>query len=72
MKGRRFTEEQIIRVLKEAEGGLKVSDLCRQQGISEATVLPVEVQVQRYGGLRGQAAKGPGGREPAAEATGGR
>ena len=37
MKGKRFTEEQIIRVLKEAESGLKVSDLRRQQGISEAT-----------------------------------
>ena len=37
MKGKRFTEEQIIRVLKEDESGLKVSDLCRQPGISEAT-----------------------------------
>ena len=37
MKGKGFTEEQIIRVLKEAENGLKVSDLCRRQGIAEAT-----------------------------------
>lgn len=37
MKGKRFTEEQIIRVLKEREEGVKVHDLCRQQGISEAT-----------------------------------
>ena len=37
MKGKSFTEEQIIRVLKEAESGLQVRDLCRQQGISEAT-----------------------------------
>ena len=34
---KRFTEEQIIRVLKEHEAGLKTSDLCRQHGISEAT-----------------------------------
>ncbi len=78
MKGKRFTEEQIIRVLKEAESGLQVSDLCRQQGISEATYyrwkskLPVEVQVRRPGGLRGQAATSAGGRGPASEATGGR
>ena len=37
MKGKRFSEEQISRVLKEDESGLKVSDLCRKQGISEAT-----------------------------------
>ena len=37
MKGKRLTEEQIIRVLKEAESGLQASDLCRRQGISEAT-----------------------------------
>lgn len=34
---KRFTEEQIIRVLKESEGGAKTSDLCRTHGISEAT-----------------------------------
>lgn len=34
---KRFTEEQIIGVLKEAEAGLKVGELCRKHGISEAT-----------------------------------
>ena len=34
---KRFTEEQIIRVLKEAEAGAKTSELCRTHGISEAT-----------------------------------
>jgi putative transposase len=37
MKGKRFTEEQIIGVLKEGEGGAKVIDLCRKYGISDAT-----------------------------------
>ena len=37
MKGKRFTEEQIIGVLKEAKGGAKVIDLCRKYGISDAT-----------------------------------
>jgi putative transposase len=37
MKGRRFTEEQIIAVLKEAETGTKVVDVCRKYGISDAT-----------------------------------
>jgi putative transposase len=34
---KRFTEEQIIGVLKEAEAGAKVADLARKYGISEAT-----------------------------------
>lgn len=34
---KRFTEEQIIGVLKEAESGLKPEELCRKHGISEAT-----------------------------------
>jgi putative transposase len=37
MKRKRFTEEQIIGVLKEHELGAKISDLCRKHGISEAT-----------------------------------
>lgn len=35
---KRFTEEQIIWVLKESEGGAKTSDPCRTHGISEATL----------------------------------
>lgn len=37
MKRKRFTEEQIIGVLKEHELGAKTGDLCRKHGISEAT-----------------------------------
>ena len=38
MKRARFTEEQIIAVLKEQEGGTKTADLARKHGISEATI----------------------------------
>jgi len=38
MKRKRFTEEQIIAVLKEHEAGAKTTDLARKHGISEATV----------------------------------
>ena len=37
MKAKRFSEEQIIGVLKEAEAGAKTKDLCRRHGISETT-----------------------------------
>ena len=37
MKSKRFTEEQIIGVLKEGEAGAKTKELCRKYGISEAT-----------------------------------
>jgi putative transposase len=38
MKRKRFTEEQIIAVLREHEAGMKTGDLARKHGISEATL----------------------------------
>lgn len=38
MKKRRFTEEQIIAVLREHEAGAKTADLARKHGVSEATL----------------------------------
>jgi len=37
MKSSRFTERQIIAILKEADAGVLVKDICRQNGISDAT-----------------------------------
>jgi putative transposase len=45
---KRFTEEQIIGVLKEAEAGKKTSDLCRQHGITEPTFYRWK---SKYGGM---------------------
>jgi putative transposase len=48
MKRSRFTEEQIIGVLKEHELGAKTADVCRKHGISEATFYNWK---SKYGGL---------------------
>ena len=48
MKRNRFTEEQIIGILKEQEAGSKATDLCRQHGVSSATFYKWKT---KYGGL---------------------
>jgi putative transposase len=48
MKRSRFTEEQIIGMLKEHEAGMKTAEICRQHGISEATFYTYKA---KYGGL---------------------
>ena len=48
MKKSRFNEEQIIGVLKEADAGAKVGELCRRHGISGATYYKWK---SKYGGM---------------------
>jgi putative transposase len=48
MKRKRFSEEQIIGVLREHEAGAKTADLARKHGISEATLYNWKA---KYGGM---------------------
>jgi len=48
MKRSRFSEEQIICILKEQEAGMATADVCRKHGVSSATFYKWKA---RYGGL---------------------
>ncbi len=48
MKGSRFSEEQIIGILKQQEAGKTVAVICRENGVSEATFYKWK---SRYGGM---------------------
>jgi putative transposase len=48
MKGKRYREEQIIRILKEVESGKSVGEVCRKYGVSEQSVYRWRT---KYGGM---------------------
>lgn len=48
MKRSRFSEEQIIAILKEQEAGVPVSELCRKHGVSDASIYKWKA---KYGGM---------------------
>lgn len=54
MKRSRFSEEQIIGILKEQEAGARTADVCRKHGVSEATFYKWK---SSYGGLEVSEAK---------------
>ena len=54
MKRSRFTEEQIIGILKEHQAGLSATELCRKHGISDATFYNWR---SKYGGMEVSEAK---------------
>ena len=48
MKKSRYTENQIIKIVKEGEAGQKVDDLCREYGVGKSTYYKWKA---KYGGL---------------------
>lgn len=48
MKKSKFSEHQVIQILKQGEAGMKVADICREHGISPATYYKWKA---KYGGM---------------------
>ena len=56
MRKSKFSEHQIIAILKAVESGRTVRDVCREHVISDATLLSVEIKVRWHASFRHQAA----------------
>ena len=54
MKGKRYSEEKIIAILKEHESGIPVADLCRRHGVSEQSIYRWKT---KFGGMEVSDAK---------------
>ena len=48
MKGKRYSEEQIVRILQEVDGGKSVAGVCREYGVSEQSIYRWRT---KYGGM---------------------
>ena len=48
MKGKRYSEEQIVRILRKVEGGKPIAQVCREHGVSEQSVYRWRT---KYGGM---------------------
>ena len=67
MKKKRYTEEQIIGFLREADAGMPIKDLCRKHGFSEASYYGWKAKFRRHERLGGAAPAGAGSREQQAQ-----
>jgi putative transposase len=54
MRGTRYSQEQVIAILRQSDNGVKTSELCRQHGISEQTLYRWKA---KYGGMEVSDAK---------------
>ena len=72
MRKSRFTEAQIIGMIKEQEAGLPTVEVCRKHGLSTATFYKLEGEVRRHGSFRCPSDAAVGGRERQVEAALGR
>ena len=58
MRRSKYSEEQVIGILKEHEAGVSTAEICRKYGISDATFYKWRSQVRRDGGVRRPQAEG--------------